>query len=43
MGFYVEVELNVNIYVEDINPEGTKTILLIHGWPGLLPFNAKLY
>lgn len=34
MGFYVEVEPRVKIYVEDINPEGTKTILFIHGWPG---------
>ncbi|REE83955.1 pimeloyl-ACP methyl ester carboxylesterase [Paenibacillus taihuensis] len=33
MGFFVKVEKNVNIYVEDINPEGTKTILFIHGWP----------
>ena len=28
------VEPNVKIYVEDINPEGKKTILFIHGWPG---------
>lgn len=34
MGFHVEVESNVKIYVEDINPEGTKTILFVHGWPG---------
>lgn len=39
MGFYVNVEPNVNVYVEDINPRGTnqggsKTILFIHGWPG---------
>ena len=34
MGFYIYVEPNVKIYVEDINPAGTKTILLIHGWPG---------
>ena len=34
MGYYVKVEPNVKIYVEDINPEGKKTILFLHGWPG---------
>ena len=34
MGYYVMVEENVKIYVEDINPEGKKTILFLHGWPG---------
>ncbi len=34
MGYYVQVENNVNIYVEDLNPESNKTILFIHGWPG---------
>lgn len=34
MGYYVEVEPNVNNYVEDINPTGKKTILFLHGWPG---------
>jgi len=34
MGYYVNVEPNVNIFVEDINPEGDKTILFVHGWPG---------
>ncbi len=34
MGYHVEVEPNVYIYVEDINPAGSKTILFIHGWPG---------
>jgi len=33
MGYYIKVEPNVNLYVEDINPEGNKTILFIHGWP----------
>lgn len=33
MGYYVTVEPGVNIYVEDINPRGKKTILFIHGWP----------
>jgi len=34
VGYYVKVEPNVKIYVEDLNPEGKKTILFIHGWPG---------
>ncbi|WP_238883759.1 alpha/beta fold hydrolase [Clostridium sp. YIM B02551] len=34
MGYYVKVEPNVKIYVEDINPQGNKTIFFIHGWPG---------
>lgn len=28
------VEPDVKIYVEDLNPDGRKTILFIHGWPG---------
>lgn len=39
MGYYVIVEPNVKIYVEDLNPEGKKTILFIHGWPA----NHKLF
>lgn len=34
MGYYVKVEPNVKIYVEDLNPQGKKTILFLHGWPG---------
>lgn len=34
MGYYIRVEHNVKIYVEDLNPKGDKTILFIHGWPG---------
>ncbi len=34
MGFYVNVEPGVNVFVEDINPAGKNTILFIHGWPG---------
>lgn len=34
MGYYINVEPTVNIYVEDLNPEGDKTILFLHGWPG---------
>ncbi|MEI4768406.1 alpha/beta hydrolase [Psychrobacillus sp. FJAT-51614] len=33
MGYFVTVEQGVNIYIEDVNPEGKKTILFIHGWP----------
>lgn len=34
MGYYVKVEANVNVYVEDLNQGGDKTILFLHGWPG---------
>lgn len=34
MGYYVTVKDNVNIYVEDLNPECKETILFLHGWPG---------
>ncbi|MCP3776273.1 alpha/beta hydrolase [Paenibacillus sp. MZ04-78.2] len=33
MGTFVNVEPDVNLYVEDINPGGSKTIVFIHGWP----------
>jgi len=34
MGYYINVEPTVNIYVEDLNPEGSKTFVFLHGWPG---------
>lgn len=34
MGYYITVEPGVNVYVEDLNPSGDKTLFLIHGWPG---------
>lgn len=34
MGFYIRVEPDVKIFVEDLNPSGDKTILFVHGWPG---------
>lgn len=34
MGFYIFVEGNVKVYVEDLNTKGRKTILFVHGWPG---------
>ncbi|MFC5604975.1 alpha/beta fold hydrolase [Sporosarcina koreensis] len=33
MGYFINVESGVNLYVEDLNPEGKKTIVFIHGWP----------
>ncbi|MGL5512748.1 MAG: alpha/beta fold hydrolase, partial [Sporomusa sp.] len=39
MGYFVGVEPGVNIYVEDLNPEGGKTIVFIHGWPA----NHKMF
>ncbi|MET3699549.1 non-heme chloroperoxidase [Bacillus oleivorans] len=33
MGYYVTAEPGVNLFVEDINPGGAKTIVFIHGWP----------
>ncbi len=39
MGYYIPVQKDVKIFVEDINPTCTKTILFIHGWPG----NHKLF
>ena len=31
MGYYVKVEANVELYVEDLNPEGKNTIVFLHG------------
>lgn len=39
MGYYIRVESNVNVYVEDLNPGGYKTIVFIHGWPA----NHKMF
>lgn len=33
IGYYVNVDRGVNLYVEDLNPEAENTILFIHGWP----------
>jgi len=33
MGYYVKVEENVKLYVEDLNPTGCETIVFLHGWP----------
>lgn len=34
MGYYIKVDPNAKIYVEDLNTDGEKTILFLHGWPG---------
>lgn len=34
MGYFIDVEPKVKIYVEDLNPEGEKTFVFLHGWPG---------
>ncbi|MDT8719393.1 alpha/beta hydrolase [Clostridium sp. 19966] len=34
MGYYVKVDSDVKLYLEDINPKGDKTVLFLHGWPG---------
>lgn len=39
MGFYIKVEPDIKVYVEDINPEGENAILFIHGWPA----NHKMF
>lgn len=33
MGYYIEVESGVRLFVEDINPAGSRTIVFLHGWP----------
>jgi non-heme chloroperoxidase len=39
LGYFIRTEKNVKIYVEDVNPQGNRTILFIHGWP----LNHKLF
>lgn len=34
MGYYITVEPNVQVYVEDLNEKSSETILFLHGWPG---------
>lgn len=33
MGYVVGVEPGVHLYVEDVNPRGSRTIVFLHGWP----------
>jgi non-heme chloroperoxidase len=41
MEHFIKVEPDVDIFVHEVNPEGKKTILFIHGWP--LNHNAYEY
>jgi non-heme chloroperoxidase len=34
VGFYIRVENNIKVYVEDINSGSRKTVFFVHGWPG---------
>ncbi|MEC3606691.1 alpha/beta fold hydrolase [Bacillus glycinifermentans] len=33
MGYFIEVESEVHLYVEDINPESSEAVVFLHGWP----------
>lgn len=33
MGYYVQVDQGVQLYVEDLNPNAQKAIVFLHGWP----------
>ncbi|MBR3772226.1 MAG: alpha/beta hydrolase [Clostridium sp.] len=33
MKYWINVDTDVNVMVEDINPKGKDTILFLHGWP----------
>lgn len=39
MGYFIKVEQNIKIYVEDLNPSSHDTIVFLHGWP----LNHKLF
>lgn len=39
MEYMIQVEPDVRIFVHDMNPSGSKTILFIHGWPA----NHKMF
>lgn len=39
MGYFIPVEPNVKIFVEDINRKSNKVLLFVHGWPA----NHKLF
>lgn len=34
MGYYIKIDENAKLYVEDINENADKTIVFLHGWPG---------
>ncbi len=33
MGYFVGVEPDVKVFIEDLNPAGKKAVLFLHGWP----------
>lgn len=39
LGNYVQVEPDVFVYVEDVNPNSSKAIVFLHGWPA----NHKMF
>lgn len=39
MEYWITVEPNVKVFVNDMNPSGKKTILFLHGWPA----NHKMF
>jgi len=39
MEYFIKAESGINIFVNDINPQSDKAILMIHGWPA----NYKLF
>lgn len=39
MKYWINVDTNVNVLVEDINPSGKESVLFLHGWP----FNHNLF
>ncbi|MEY8451736.1 alpha/beta hydrolase [Bacillus licheniformis] len=44
MGYFIEAEPSVNLYVEDINPQSGKAIVFLHGWPlSHLQFEYQFY
>lgn len=34
MGYFIQVESGIKLYIEDLNPSGNETIVFLHGWPG---------
>ena len=34
MGYFIRMKDGVNIFVQVLNPQGKKTIVFLHGWPG---------
>ncbi|KYZ77783.1 hypothetical protein AXX12_17100 [Anaerosporomusa subterranea] len=37
---YIEVGKGVKIFVEDLNPDGEKTALFIHGWQRITRYSG---